>query len=680
MRRALALLVCAAFAAFAAPAWADDHEPERGAAAATGRAPAAGPARTTRKIPPDVRFDQDFTNNNLVKMTVTNYGFYGNNFFKRDASLEYPANRGYEHMVRGGLWVGAQAQDASGPFTGVTTGTVDAAQGPSSPEASEFTPGNKQVFKRSTQPGSEFFERGAISELDVVSDFNDTSATRAASVGENHRALQISVHHENFQWNFADLKNLLFFRITVKNIGPLLRNVWIGIYTEFASGYKDGYVVWPPSSGDAGGLGSWFNNKWIVYDDSLSLEREHYCDAGPPPDGCIMQRAPYWIGLRYLGARPLTEDTTPKQLTLAAWSWAPGSVYRDQDGERYAIMSAGTIQPLVGDTLQPSTGDPVELFAVGPFPFLYNDSTVTVNFAIVGGNDVPGIQRNSKVAQFVYDNDYIPPIPPGAPRVHVAARDTALDIYWDRLAEDSEDPTSPNPRDFEGYRVYVGEDPDTLALVAQFDAAGDTAGFNTGFPDTLGADSLTVGSVTYHYKHTVRGLRNGFKYYCAVTSFDIGNRQIEPLESGVSEINRLAAVPGPAPGKRPKDGPTVFPNPYRVEAAWDTRKLVRDHYLWFANLPERCTLRIFTLSGDLVFEKDFDGTSYRGEGTRGLYDPSKGLGTPVLSGSMFGWDMITREGQAIATGLYLYSVEDRRDGKRSVGKFLVIKSDRESTR
>ena len=36
-----------------------------------------------------------------------------------------------------------------------------------------------------------------------------------------------------------------------------------------------------------------------------------------------------------------------------------------------------------------------------------------------------------------------------------------------------------------------------------------------------------------------------------------------------------------------------------------------------------------------------------------------------------------REGQAIATGLYLFAVEDRETGEVERGKFLVIKSDRE---
>jgi hypothetical protein len=107
---------------------------------------------------------------------------------------------------------------------------------------------------------------------------------------------------------------------------------------------------------------------------------------------------------------------------------------------------------------------------------------------------------------------------------------------------------------------------------------------------------------------------------------------------------------------------------------------VRDHYLWFTGLPERCRLKILTLSGDLVFEKDFDGATYGGEGARGVFDPNKSLGKPVLSGTTFGWNMITTEGQAVATGLYLFTVEDKSSGDRTVGKFLIVKSDREAVR
>jgi len=699
--------------ALAVPGRADDRDRDR----------VATPHAAQRAAPVGSEFAQTVANGSKVNMTITNYGFYGNNYYSRASSLEYPANRGFEHLVRGGLWVGAQAQDTS-EFIGVTTGTVDAAQGDVSPDASEFTPGGKKMLLRSTLPNSKSFARDAVSELDVVSDFFDDSVTTAASNSEAHRPLRIGVHQENYQWGFGLFQHCLFFHITMKNKGAELDSAYLGIYTEFASGNKGGYVGWPPATADASGLGFFFRKKWVQADDSLKMVREHYCADGPAPDGCQLQSVPYWVGLRYLGSRGVPPDTIPRTLTLAGWNYRPGTADRDQDTERYALMKSGKWETFEVDSLQPhgiATGapDPIELFTVGPFPLIPHDATVSADFAIVGGAEVRDIQKHAKFAQFAYDNNYVVPNPPPSPRMHVVTRDNALDIYWDNSSEQTCDVTSIPRRDFEGYRVYIGEDPDTLARVAQFDAAGDTSGFNTGFPmpvprihkdsllttgekimvphyaefkelrcdsvchrDTvtckLLCDSVAcvVDTTRYQYKYTVGNLRNGFKYYVAVTAYDLGNTQVEPEESGFDQ-NRVVVIPGPAPGEPRGQKPIVFPNPYRVEARWDQGRNVRDHYLWFAGLPERCRIKILTLSGDLVFEKEFDGTTYRGEGARGIYNPSQTLGQPILSGTTFGWNLITTEGQAVATGLYLYTVEDRATGNSTIGKFLVVKSDRD---
>jgi hypothetical protein len=47
--------------------------------------------------------------------------------------------------------------------------------------------------------------------------------------------------------------------------------------------------------------------------------------------------------------------------------------------------------------------------------------------------------------------------------------------------------------------------------------------------------------------------------------------------------------------------------------------------------------------------------------------------TPQFSGGEHAWDLITKADQAIATGLYLFSVKDGDTGEIRVGKFLVIK-------
>src|SRR5512141_578278 len=51
------------------------------------------------------RYQAKITDANRVGLTVTNYGFFGNNFNSRAPSFEYPLGEGFEHMSRAGLWI-----------------------------------------------------------------------------------------------------------------------------------------------------------------------------------------------------------------------------------------------------------------------------------------------------------------------------------------------------------------------------------------------------------------------------------------------------------------------------------------------------------------------------------------------------------------------------------------------
>ena len=63
----------------------------------------------------------------------------------------------------------------------------------------------------------------------------------------------------------------------------------------------------------------------------------------------------------------------------------------------------------------------------------------------------------------------------------------------------------------------------------------------------------------------------------------------------------------------------------------------------------------------------------------GIFNPSTDfdIDTPTLSKRTFGWNMITAGGQAAASGLYMFAIEDKASGDKQRGKFLIIKSDRE---
>src|SRR5262249_32471814 len=153
----------------------------------------------------------------------------------------------------------------------------------------------------------------------------------------------------------------------------------------------------------------------------------------------------------------------------------------------------------------------------------------------------------------------------------------------------------------------------------------DTTGFNTGLSAVTLADSVQIDGKFYQYHDRITGLKDGFRYFAAVTSFDTGDDQIEPLESGITQ-NQALAVPAPNATESKGRGVTVFPNPSNAEAAWDAGRKARDHYLWFANLPRQCSIQIYTLSGDRVKTIEFDGDTYHGAGARGLYNPATDIG------------------------------------------------------
>jgi hypothetical protein len=284
---------------------------------------------------------------------------------------------------------------------------------------------------------------------------------------------------------------------------------------------------------------------------------------------------------------------------------------------------------------------------------------------------------NADRAQLAHDIDYRLPSPPPSPRVFVETGTRHVDVWWDDSPESASDPTSPAPGglDFEGYRVYLGRDPEDLRLVAQIDVR-DTTGFNTGLEGMRAPEPLVRDGVTYRYHHRLEGLADGFRHWGAVTSYDVGDPGIESLESGLGQ-NRFLFVPAAAAREHPSV--VVFPNPYRVEARWDAGRTPRDRVVWFAGLPRHAVVRVFTLAGDQVMARPFDGDTYRTENVRGVWTPERNAdtGPPVLSGGAFAWDLITDRGQAAATGLYLWTVEDREGGPTQRGKLLIVKSDHE---
>ncbi|OYV02604.1 hypothetical protein CGW93_04635 [candidate division bacterium WOR-3 4484_18] len=151
--------------------------------------------------------------------------------------------------------------------------------------------------------------------------------------------------------------------------------------------------------------------------------------------------------------------------------------------------------------------------------------------------------------------------------------------------------------------------------------------------------------------------------YYSVTAFATPDTvfQLEEFLESAVEQNIITVLPGPPADTTGKKKVLVVPNPYRgdfdyTSIRWEYPRpglawTEEDRRIVFMNLPPHCKIRVYTLGGDLVREIEHN-------------DPVVGWES---------WDLLSSEYQAIAPGIYIYSVENLQTGDIQVGKFVVIK-------
>jgi len=275
---------------------------------------------------------------------------------------------------------------------------------------------------------------------------------------------------------------------------------------------------------------------------------------------------------------------------------------------------------------------------------------------------------------------YILPEPPATPKMKVIVSTQSVEIYWDNKAEFSIDPIS-KLMDFEGYRIYrtqIGDDfnlnmINDANMIAQWDNAGNNIGFNNG----TSAIKLTTPFIfeldTFYYRYTLDNLLNGWQYLIILTSFDSGDEtlNIESLESSYV-ANAVQIFPGTTAAENNSALEIgVYPNPYRINAAWDgsastTRKII------FYNLPQHCNILIYTLGGDLVATLTHDGETYNGNDIDWFEIYGGNEETRIFSGGEHAWDILSESNQTITQGIYLYSVKNSDTGEIKQGRIVII--------
>jgi hypothetical protein len=172
------------------------------------------------------------------------------------------------------------------------------------------------------------------------------------------------------------------------------------------------------------------------------------------------------------------------------------------------------------------------------------------------------------------------------------------------------------------------------------------------------------------YSFVDKNVLNGFPYFYSIVPVSVvpGNTPEDDIVlSGTPGATNSQVVYPRADAQTGQDKVFVVPNPYHAGAQWDLVPREEDPTgtkVMFHNLPlTKGTIHIFTLAGDLVQNIPFDGV------------PPSDLQfgrDPVTEGQgEVGWNLISRNGQSIVSGIYLFSVDT--DLGQQVGKFVIIK-------
>ncbi len=221
---------------------------------------------------------------------------------------------------------------------------------------------------------------------------------------------------------------------------------------------------------------------------------------------------------------------------------------------------------------------------------------------------------------------------------------------------------------------------DPALFVRYFGANGEITPIGLKFPELQNWEGNYAALDTFYwdqtgvrfYEYVDQTVHNGIYYFYSVTASDFtaekvpdGAKAVGPGLAGDPQSNFAFAIPtsdAQTAEERDRLGQDVYvvPNPATRESLADFSQLNPDGddptgvRVMFTNLPRaRNTVKIFTLAGDLVQTVEHDGTNG--------------------NGSAF-WNLVSRNGQEVVSGIYLFSVESNDSAfDRVVGRFVVVR-------
>lgn len=401
--------------------------------------------------------------------------------------------------------------------------------------------------------------------------------------------------------------------------------------------------------------------------------------------------APAYVGVKLLYSSP---DSTGQASRVGRSGWSAGVNAQDLQGPFYGVP--GFLQNKYDLLVNPATAyqfytNPVDLnyskknrtwslMNLGPWNILPGDSIVIAYCEVVNGVDYKtalnvnlgtnvissGSRRQFDAsvarAQFTYDQyragyGLNHPDPPPAPEFKVEyfkGGDIVANVVSFGKESESIVDSDYGFNKIVGYKLYR----------SGFLPLGPWDSIATIYKD----DANYFQPVINKYVYSDSTVEIGKSYYYAVTAFDTGQvnwpvnpaavfpetgtNRVPPMESSIYASSNNAVRKGitpflsTLPPKSNLDEVLVVPNPFVIREGYSSP--LETDQIQFVNIPNPCTIRIYTVRGDLVKT------------------------IPVqFEGGIIGWDQVTDYGQFAESGIYIFHIESASGTK--IGKFAIVR-------
>ncbi|NWF50227.1 MAG: T9SS type A sorting domain-containing protein [Ignavibacteriaceae bacterium] len=511
------------------------------------------------------------------------------------------------------------------------------------------------------------------------------------------RMLPVRVRRTTHQWSGSKTdENYIIHDYVIKNISPEIRTkvppdrfVADTLYDFYAvinygihCNSRSWSVLFPALT--AGARNTWFNysrTRRLVFgratdyfETPVNEEFGLATFMGPRIDGNPTGEylSPAYAGFKLLYS---SRDKAGKESNIIRQGWSAASNSIDLSGPftnigsleaQYEVMKdirfAANFVEDVFDTVYMRKSRMWSLMQLGPWDIMPGDSIRIVVAEIVNGadyslaiqpetippNTINNVTRDlfnasADRAQFTFENNFNHPDPPAAPEFKLEffkeSNVVANVIKWGTEAETIPDPDD-GTLDLKGYIIYR----------SNYLPIGPWSAIDTVYK----SDAKYFNGTEYTYIDSSVVIGDG--YYYAITSFDTAKAtwtgiqtitNVPALETSLfANRTSLPFIATLAP-KSNLDNVLVVPNPFVIEQGF-SRPGAGD-IIQFANIPNPCTIRIYTIRGDLV----------------------KTINVDQGQGAIASWDQLTDYGQYAESGMYIYHIEY--NGETKIGKFGIVR-------